>query len=412
MDNILENRINYLDKIIVFFLCIYALSLCLSTAGASIGAGGAVLFFLIRIYMYRGDVWNRIKNVNKIVALGLGIFFIATFISAIFAIDISLGCKTFFNNYIYRPICIVILLCIVNEKKYIIYIFSSLIVSNVINGIWSCGELMSDFMDGNAIQRYSGNLHPVHFGSFLSAIVPALLVLVINGHQKNVLNKLLICVVVFLAICLLITGTRGAWIAVVLSCMSAVCILIKDKKKVLSIFTVVCIGLGAAVSMSPYIQNRLVSITDVNYQSNSERLLVWQSAYEMFTDYPLTGVGIGNYKKQYQEVYISPQAKEAYLDHAHNNFVHILAERGLIGEFAFIIMVAAIFYSSISQWKEKKDMVSLMMFIAWLSYMIQGLTEYNVGTLNPSKFMWLILGLYLSWMTVNNKGMINNKMVA
>lgn len=51
----------------------------------------------------------------------------------------------------------------------------------------------------------------------------------------------------------------------------------------------------------------------------------------MFRDHPVLGVGLGQYKDNYQQKYILPQAKEPYLTHAHNNFLPMLAENGIIG---------------------------------------------------------------------------------
>lgn len=67
------------------------------------------------------------------------------------------------------------------------------------------------------------------------------------------------------------------------------------------------------------------------------RLWLWQSALEMFRDYPLTGIGPGNYNRALKDYASDPllagekyKIEKKYLN-AHNGFFNILAEFGLTG---------------------------------------------------------------------------------
>ena len=55
-----------------------------------------------------------------------------------------------------------------------------------------------------------------------------------------------------------------------------------NKLAVLSL--IVLIAFGASISSYPPFIKRLGSITDANYQSNTERILIWHSAFNMFKD--------------------------------------------------------------------------------------------------------------------------------
>ena len=61
----------------------------------------------------------------------------------------------------------------------------------------------------------------------------------------------------------------------------------------------------------------------------------------MFADYPLTGVGIGNYPDAYPQYYITIFVTS--LGHAHNYYINIAAETGLLGLVAFFLFVLALF---------------------------------------------------------------------
>jgi len=64
-----------------------------------------------------------------------------------------------------------------------------------------------------------------------------------------------------------------------------------------------------------------------------ERLAHWQAAYNMANDQPFTGVGLGNYEIVYAQYGIPSWPRP--LGHAHNDYLNILAETGLIGLVAY-----------------------------------------------------------------------------
>lgn len=76
-------------------------------------------------------------------------------------------------------------------------------------------------------------------------------------------------------------------------------------------------------------------ITDENF-AVLERLAHWQVGWRMFEDHPWTGVGIGNYGTEY-EGYAPAHWYEA-LGHAHNIFINFMAETGILGFAAFVLL--------------------------------------------------------------------------
>lgn len=71
-----------------------------------------------------------------------------------------------------------------------------------------------------------------------------------------------------------------------------------------------------------------------------ERLAHWQAAYYMANDQPFTGVGLGNYEFMYAQYGIPSWPRP--LGHAHNDYLNILAETGMIGLTAYLTAWAAI----------------------------------------------------------------------
>jgi O-antigen ligase len=85
---------------------------------------------------------------------------------------------------------------------------------------------------------------------------------------------------------------------------------------------------------------RGIEVTDANF-AVLERMAHWQAALGMWADHPWLGVGIGNYEIAYAE-YALPQWSLP-LGHAHNYYLNIGAEAGLIGLLAYLTLWGAAF---------------------------------------------------------------------
>jgi O-antigen ligase len=83
---------------------------------------------------------------------------------------------------------------------------------------------------------------------------------------------------------------------------------------------------------------RGAEVTDANF-AVLERMAHWQSAVAMWTDNPWLGVGIGNYEPAYGR-YALPMWPYA-LGHAHNYYLNIGAEAGLLGFVAYLVVWGA-----------------------------------------------------------------------
>lgn len=81
-----------------------------------------------------------------------------------------------------------------------------------------------------------------------------------------------------------------------------------------------------------------VEVTDENF-AVVERMAHWQAGWEMFSDRPWLGYGIGNYPAAYPRYSIAPWTDP--LGHAHNVPLNFAAETGVVGLAAYLLFVAA-----------------------------------------------------------------------
>jgi O-antigen ligase len=85
-------------------------------------------------------------------------------------------------------------------------------------------------------------------------------------------------------------------------------------------------------------------ITDENY-AVLERLAHWQAALAMAEDQPWLGVGFGNYEPAYADYALINWPYP--LGHAHNYYLNLLAETGIVGLLAYLLLWTAVFWQTI-----------------------------------------------------------------
>jgi len=83
-----------------------------------------------------------------------------------------------------------------------------------------------------------------------------------------------------------------------------------------------------------------VEVNDANW-AVIERMAHWQAALAMFTDYPWLGVGIGNYPVAYPR-YALGRWRDP-LGHAHNYYLNVAAEAGILGLGAYLLFFGVCF---------------------------------------------------------------------
>ncbi len=81
-----------------------------------------------------------------------------------------------------------------------------------------------------------------------------------------------------------------------------------------------------------------IAITDDNF-AVVERMAHWQAGWNMFQASPLVGIGAGSFNTAYRYFFVAPWATSQ--GHAHNYYIHTLAESGIFGLAAYLLLIGA-----------------------------------------------------------------------
>ena len=131
-------------------------------------------------------------------------------------------------------------------------------------------------------------------------------------------------------------------------------------------------------------------VIDASNYSVIERLAHWQAAENMIVDHPFLGVGFGNYAAAYDQ-YRALNWPIA-LGHAHNYYLNIFAETGIIGLLAYLILWGCIFIRTIRALNAPRQIagVALGLLGAWVSLSVHQIVD-NLYVAN----IYLLIGVYL-----------------
>lgn len=151
-------------------------------------------------------------------------------------------------------------------------------------------------------------------------------------HSKH--RKLSRVCFAFSLLGILCTESRGAYIAIALSIVTLLISSRKIFKKLLPFMFVLAIGIPLTISLR-YKNN---SSGNEFLASNNNRLAIWRVCADLFTEHPIIGMGAGT-ENIHQEII---QRIGINRSHAHNLFLEIATEGGIIGV-ALVIAIIVVF---------------------------------------------------------------------
>lgn len=139
---------------------------------------------------------------------------------------------------------------------------------------------------------------------------------------------------------------------------------------------------------------RIIHPSQGEEQAVQSRETTWRAGLRMFAAHPLTGIGLGHFMGQVIS-YESPN-EEPVESLAHNTYIELAAEMGIVGLLAWIAMFGLAFYT-VNRFTKKDDLARLA-FLREASIGIQAAlltTAIGIFFLSASwfRFLWLLMFL-------------------
>lgn len=379
------------ERWIFYFLCGYALFSSTSIAVGNIFLSLSIAAALFRVYKKHDD-WRELLRIDRKLAVPFLLFVGMMLFTSLFSTDVVWSLRVLGDHYLYRMTGFYLLWLFIRDRRQLIMLFCLALLSHFVNDA-VC--IYQGVAEGHF--RVGGIIGYMMTGGNLVMWLPVLIVLAMENKFFGWRKYAFYGVLAAALMATLLNATRGVWLAIGIIAPVLILLFMKSKLKGVAVLALLAVFTAGIFYSVPVLQNRLVTITDTKMQSNSERLLLWQSARNMFADYPITGVGYGEFHDNYQEKYILPEAKERYLGHAHSNFFQVLAEGGILGVAGLLAWWLSTAIYCIRGWFGSRNIGYLTFLGIFAGIMLQGMTEYTMGDSIVMKLFWFGLGMSYQW---------------
>lgn len=245
---------------------------------------------------------------------------------------------------------------------------------------------------------------PAFLGGFVVLLLPVTLSRALPGGAKGRERMLMTALAGLLMLTLFLTMSRTSIIAGILSVGMLLALRFDLRSKTLARgatgIGVVCI---LAFFLIPHLGDRFVSMFDRDASSTlSRRYYFWEAGYKASLDSPLFGHGIGSYEPVMMR-FRSPDywlyKSEDLVPHAHNEFLQVTAETGVIGLILYCSILVVVVregwrtYKKGKEW-ERINAAALLCGIA--AILIDNLGNVSLRQAPVGAMAWMFMGLLVS----------------
>ena len=183
-----------------------------------------------------------------------------------------------------------------------------------------------------------------------------------------------LCCCGIMALCMILTFSRGAWLALLFAGLVFV-LFLNPRLILLAPFALIALYFV----LPETVITRFTSIGDLSDDSTSYRLYIWLGTLAMLKDYWLCGIGPG--EDAFNMVYPAYSYNAITAPHSHNLFLQIVCDVGITALVVFILLLFVYFRMLCSALSREKDWTSRMLQIAFTSgacgFMVQAMTDYS-----------------------------------
>jgi O-antigen ligase len=352
---------------------------------------GTILLVLFLLHLLRGGKFPLLPHYNYFFAAYVGF----TLLSTVFSVDRAASIRD--NKELLIFLLVPIYLWLLDSRRRLRLSLWAVLAAGAFSAlvgiltVVSRGIVLNDRLKGftSHWMTYAGLLM---FPFIFFAV--RLLLRRGKGRETAWVSAALLLMLAAIAFSL----TRNVWLGIA-AALGLFLVFFKPK----SLLVAAPLLLVLALLAPPAVRSRVLSIVDLQDESNRDRIYMVYSGYRIFQDRPWTGVGSNNIQKVIagnEARYRHPLAKQVNL-HLHNNFLQILAERGIFALASFILACFFIVLQLLRRLREQtgeRREIAVGVLFAFIGFLVAGMFEYNFGDSEIKFILFFFLSLpFLQW---------------
>ena len=260
--------------------------------------------------------------------------------------------------------------------------------------------LDEEMFDSLSIRVYSTLDNPNVLAEYLLLVIPITIATVFTAKTQS--GKIYaLCAAGCMCLAMLLTFSRGGWLGLVFAAAFFL-VLMGRRFIVLGL-----IAAAAAVIVLPEsVLGRFTSIGNMSDGSTSYRFSIWMGSLGMLADYWFCGIGPGT--AAFNKVYPLYSYNAATAQHAHNLYLQITCETGVIGLLIFVALIFMFFKTTCSAVSRATDKTVRLRLIAVISgilgFLVQSMTDFTFYNYRVALIFWAFIAL---GMILSRKNMIS-----
>ena len=251
---------------------------------------------------------------------------------------------TAISRYALNLLLLPIVYAAIRTRRHVFWLLGILVAGATLSALYGMAFARGDALAEGSSRLAGAGTDANYLASLLVSGVILATALVITRTLPAPLRVLAAISVLILLVGLIDTVSRGGMIGLGAALLTGVVFAGRGRRMALATVAIVIaisvVGYYATVA-SPAARERIVSV-----QSGSGRVDIWTVGWRMVKAHPLTGVGVGNFATSTKDYLFEPgvvQYSAFIVDTpkaAHNAYLEILAEMGIVGLALFLGIVA------------------------------------------------------------------------
>ncbi|MDP2912812.1 MAG: O-antigen ligase family protein [Candidatus Omnitrophota bacterium] len=191
---------------------------------------------------------------------------------------------------------------------------------------------------------------------------------------------------------LILTKTRGAWLGFVIALFFLFFLRTVNLKK----FVLIVLALAL---LMPFVFKK----STIPYISAgagiSERNIMWANGRAILKQHPVIGNGLNTFFTEYKKVR-TDEYKNKRGSYAHNCYLQMAAETGLLGLATFLLFLSALIVKAAGSLKSIKEpfynLLILGLTLGLIAFLVHSAVDTNLYSLNLAALFWLSAGFLMA----------------
>lgn len=363
-------------------------------AGICIWTGISFLIYALAKHDFR----IRVDGVG----LGILILLALLFFSSLCSFAVVGSLKVWIMYFVFMMFYFVIINT-VNTKEQLFGLLKVFVISGTLVALYGVMQYIFGWTTSNAwidetmfeestMRVYSTLANPNVLGEYLLLVLPVCVALFLKYKSNTWTKWVYIAMFPVLALCLVLTQSRGCWIGFMAA--AVIFVTFYEGRMWGIIPLLLCI---VPFIIPETIVNRMLSVGNMEDSSTSYRVFIWLGTLGMLKYYFIGGIGMG--EAAFSKVYPFFSYNAITAPHSHNTFLQLTVEAGigalivfLLINFLFIKKMAAV-YRFGKHKKNRYATAALALGTAVIGFLIQSMFDYTFYNYRVMALFFMVLAM-------------------